>query len=134
MALHSPLATCLLAEVNIPLPIQITCIVLTALFLFAFSVAREPRNWRRLFQSMFASSSGFSVNKNKVIDESLKRYGIIVAMVILVIDVSLFVWGLTAQTRQLQKSMTQDEAIQLNEIQKLNGNRGSDGARRAVSN
>lgn len=123
-----------LAEVTIPLPIQIVCIVLTGLFLFAFSIAREPRGWRRLFQSVFGNSANFSVNKNKVIDESLKRYGIVIAMVFLVADVGLFVWGLTAHTRQLQKEMTQEEAIQLDEIQKINGNRGADGARRAVGN
>jgi len=133
MAVQNPMIH-LLAEFTIPLPIQVVCIVLTGLFLFAFSVAREPRGWRRLFQSMFGSSATFSVNKNKVIDESLKRYGIVVAMVFLVADVSLFVWGLTAHTRQLQSEMTQEETIQLNEIQKINGNRGADGARRAVSN
>ena len=117
-----------------PLPYQIACIVLTALFVWSFSIAREPRQWRRLYQSIFSKGEEFSVNKNKVIDESLKRYGIVVAMVFLVADVSLFVWGLTAHTRELQKNMTQEEAIQLNEIQKINGNRGADGARRAVSN
>ncbi|MDB6120409.1 MAG: hypothetical protein JWO08_4190, partial [Verrucomicrobiaceae bacterium] len=39
------------------------------------------------------------MNKNKVIDENLKTYGIIIAMVLLVADVSLFVWGMTYTDR-----------------------------------
>ncbi len=115
-----------------PLPYQIACIVLTALFFFAFSVAREPRGWRRLFQSMFATSADFSVNKNKVIDENLKRYGIVVAMAILVLDVGLFVWGVTARNRKSLQNMTQEQIMRLNEIQKISGSQGSSGARRAV--
>lgn len=117
-----------------PLPNQIACIVLTALFFFSFSVAREPRGWRRLFQSMFATSADFSVNKNKIIDESLKKYGIIIAMIILVADVSLFVWGVTAHKRSASENMPQADRLQLEEIQRKLGAQGSDGARRAVSN
>ena len=115
-----------------PLPYQIACIVLTALFFFSFSVAREPRGWRRLFQSMFATSADFSVNRNKVIDENLKRYGIFIAMAILVLDVSLFVWGVTYRNRMSMQNMTQEQMMRLNEIHKINGAQGSSGARRAV--
>lgn len=115
-----------------PLPYQIACIVLTALFFFSFSVAREPRGWRRLFQSMFSSSAEFSVNRNKVIDENLKRYGIFVAMAILVLDVSLFVWGVTYPKRMALQNMTQEQMLKLNEIQKISGGQGSAGARRSV--
>jgi hypothetical protein len=92
-----------------PLHYQIACIVLTALFLWSFSVAREPRGWRRLFQSMFAKSDNFSVNKNKVIDESLKRYGIFVAMSILVADVTCFVLMVTHPLRNREVSKEQRE-------------------------
>ena len=61
---------------DIPIHYQIACVILTALFIWSFSIAREPRGWRRLFQSMFSKSETFSVNKNKVIDEALKRYGL----------------------------------------------------------
>lgn len=117
-----------------PLSYQIACIVLTALFFFAFSVAREPRGWRRLFQSMFATSSGFSVNKNKVIDESLKRYGIVIAMVILVADVGLFVWGVTERNRKALENMDNASFQKLMEIQKIQGQNGSAGARSSISN
>lgn len=116
-----------------PLQIEIACIVLTAMFFFTFSVAREPRGWRRLFQSMFSSSADFSVNRNKVIDENLKRYGIIVAMIILVLDVALFVYGRTDRARKSIQSMTQEELLRYNEYQKLQGNQGAEGARKAVS-
>jgi flagellar biosynthesis protein FlhB len=115
------------------LPLQVACIILTALFLFCFSVAREPRGWRRLFQSMFSSSEGFSVNKNKVIDETLKKYGIGVAMVVLVIDVSIFIYGVTAPLREAEQRMSEEERRNLGEVQKIQGTQGSAGAKRAVS-
>ncbi len=113
-----------------PLPYQIACIVLTALFFFSFSVAREPRGWRRLFQSMFATSADFSVNKNKVIDESLKKYGIVVAMIILVADVSLFVWGVTARSRNALDNMSAADRMRLMDVQKIQGSQGSSGTPR----
>jgi hypothetical protein len=102
-----------------PIEYQIACIVLTALFLWSFSVAREPRGWRRLFQSMFSKSDNFSVNKNKVIDESLKRYGILIAMAILVADVTCFVMMVTYPMRMKQVSKEQRE--QQGEIQRIQG-------------
>ena len=118
--------------IDMPLPYMIAWIVLTALFFFLFSVAREPRGWRRLFQSMFATSADFSVNRNKMIDENLKRYGIFVAMAVLMIDVSVFVMGVTYKKRKSMQSMTQEQMMRLNEIQKINGTQGGAGARRAV--
>lgn len=100
-----------------PLQLQIACIVLTALFLWSFSVAREPRGWRRLFQSMFSKSESFSVNKNKVIDESLKRYGIFVAMIILVADVTCFVMMVTHPLRS--KEFTKEQIEQAQEMDKV---------------
>ena len=104
---------------DFPLEYQIACIVLTALFVWSFSVAREPRGWRRLFQSFFSKSGDFSVNKNKMIDENLKKYGIIFAMVILVADVSCFVWGVTYGIRQKMQQMTQEEIDRSNELKRI---------------
>ena len=100
-----------------PLQLQIACIVLTALFLWSFSVAREPRGWRRLFQSMFSKAESFSVNKNKVIDESLKRYGIFIAMTILVADVTCFVMMVTHPLRS--KEFTKEQLEQAQEMNKV---------------
>ncbi|WP_395753398.1 hypothetical protein [Prosthecobacter sp.] len=94
---------------EIPIHYQIACVILTALFIWSFSIAREPRGWRRLFQSMFSKSETFSVNKNKVIDEALKRYGIVVAMAILVVDVSCFVLGATYTFREKQRHQSQEQ-------------------------
>lgn len=102
---------------DFPLPYQIACIVLTALFIWAFSVAREPRGWRRLFQSMFSKGADFSVNKNKVIDENLKKYGIIIAMVILVADVTCFVLGATYKERS--KEMSKEDWFKIEEIKRI---------------
>ncbi len=119
---------------NVPLSSQIACIILTALFFFAFSVAREPRGWRRLFQSLFSKSGDFSVNKNKIIDESLKKYGILVAMVLLVADVGLFVWGVTYSDRMKAAMQTPEERDKLTEIRKNIGASGAEAARHAVGN
>ncbi len=100
-----------------PLHLQIAIIVLTAFFLWSFSIAREPRGWRRLYQSMFGKSETFSVNKNKVIDESLKRYGIFVAMAILVADVVCVVMMVTHPLRMKQASKEQIE--QQNEMSRV---------------
>ncbi|MBX7207867.1 MAG: hypothetical protein K1X78_06140 [Verrucomicrobiaceae bacterium] len=115
---------------DFPLEYQIACIVLTALFVWSFSVAREPRGWRRLFQSFFSKSGEFSVNKNKVIDENLKKYGIVVAMIILVADVTCFVWGVTSKHRKAAQQMTRDEREQLNEINRVRRAAPDDPSRR----
>lgn len=109
------------AEVeNFPLPYQITCIVLTGIFLWTFSIARDPRGWRRLYQAKFASREEFSVNKNKKIDEALKKWGIVVAMFFLVIDVAVFVSGITYSARKKKHVMTDDERFHAIDVQKAN--------------
>jgi len=107
---------------EIPIQYQIACVILTALFIWSFSIAREPRGWRRLFQSMFSKSETFSVNKNKVIDEALKRYGIVIAMVILVADVSCFVLGVTYPFREKLRTLTPDQRESMLEINKVKNN------------
>jgi len=107
---------------EIPIQYQIACVILTALFIWSFSVAREPRGWRRLFQSVFSSSETFSVNKNKVIDETLKKYGIIIAMIILVADVSCFVLGVTYSFREKAKHLSPQQRDNMEEINKIQGN------------
>lgn len=107
---------------EIPIQYQIACVILTALFIWSFSVAREPRGWRRLFQSMFSKSETFSVNKNKVIDEALKRYGIVIAMIILVTDVTCFVAGVTYPFRERAKAMTKQQRESQYEFNKIKGN------------
>lgn len=104
---------------EIPIQYQIACVILTALFIWSFSIAREPRGWRRLFQSMFSRSESFSVNKNKVIDEALKRYGIVIAMAILVADVSCFVLGVTYPFREKSRLLSTEQRDSMNEINKI---------------
>ena len=102
-----------------PLKYQIICIVLTALFVWAFVIAREPRQWRRLFQSVFSKGEQFSVNKNKVIDESLKSYGIVIAMALLVVDVYFFVTMLRHQDVERAKQMSVEDWNRLQEQNKI---------------
>ena len=116
---------------EIPIQYQIACVILTALFIWSFSIAREPRGWRRLFQSMFSKSEKFSVNKNKVIDEALKKYGIVIAMIILVADVSCFVMGVTHPFRERAKALSKQERDSMSEINKIQGN-NPEAARRSA--
>ena len=116
---------------EIPIQYQIACVILTALFIWSFSIAREPRGWRRLFQSIFSKSEKFSVNKNKVIDEALKKYGIVIAMIILVADVSCFVMGVTHPFRERAKALSKQERDSMSEINKIQGN-NPEAARRSA--
>jgi hypothetical protein len=102
-----------------PLRYQIACIILTALFVWSFSVAREPRQWRRLFQSIFYRTDQFSVNKNKVIDEILKSWCIRIAMLILVADVACFVAMVTYKERMHARDMSADDWYHLDEQNKI---------------
>jgi hypothetical protein len=102
-----------------PLIYQIICIILTALFVWSFVVAREPRQWRRLYQSKFCRAEDFSVNRNKRIDENLKKYGIMIAMVFLVADVGFFLWGASYQDRKLREAMSQEERLHLEEQERI---------------
>jgi hypothetical protein len=104
---------------NFPLHYQITCIVLTGLFVLAFSITRDPRSWRRLYQTRIAKRDDFSVNKNKTIDEFIKKWGIIVAMFFLVLDVTVFIIGITKTTRLKSHTMTADEQLHVREYKKV---------------
>jgi len=84
---------------NFPLSYQIGCAIMTALFVWTFAIARDPRGWRRLYQAKFTKPEDFSVNRNKRIDEKLKKYGIGVSMIFLVAAVSMFVLGVTYRYR-----------------------------------
>jgi hypothetical protein len=104
---------------RLPLPFQIACLILTALFVCAFNLSREPRSWRRLYQSTFTSPDRISVNKNKSIDAKLKKWGIRIAMLILVLDVAVFLFGITAQSRKRQNEMNLDDWNRFNEMKRL---------------
>jgi flagellar biosynthesis protein FlhB len=106
-------------EDRLPLPFQIACLILTALFVCAFNLSREPRSWRRLFQSTFTKSEKISVNKNKAIDAKLKTWGIRIAMIILVIDVAVFLYGVTAPSRKRLNEMSTDDWNRVNDMKRL---------------
>lgn len=94
-----------------PLPYQIGFIVLTALFAVAFSISREPRQWRRFWQARFTKPEDFSVNRNKYLDERLKHYGIVFAMIFLVLDVGIVLAGLTHKSRKESRLPTLEEQL-----------------------
>lgn len=116
-----------------PLKYQVACIILTALFLFSFSVTRDPRGWRRLYQTKFGEKDTISVNKNKKIDESIKTYGIYIAMAFLLADVSCFVVGVTHRYRNSDRQLTKEEQFRIMDVQRMNSNGSKDSSRRAVA-
>jgi hypothetical protein len=123
MPYNTPALANLLAEGGkfdyIPLPYQIAVIVLTAFFLWSFSVARDPRGWRRLYQAKFSKPEDFSVNKNKRIDELLKTYGIVVAMAFLVADVTCFLLGVTHKYRANLRTPTRDDQFRSDDVNRV---------------
>jgi hypothetical protein len=119
--------------VDIPLASQITIIVLTTLFLWTFSVARDPRSWRRLYQAKFAKSDQLSVNKNKRIDEWIKKYGIGISMLVLVCDVALIVFSLLAPRLNEQTTATSmQEQFRKEDIARWKEGAPVDASRRAT--
>ncbi|RBP41503.1 hypothetical protein DES53_107336 [Roseimicrobium gellanilyticum] len=116
-----------------PLPFQILCIVLTALFIWFFCIARNPRGWRRLYQSKFCNPEDHSVNRNKRLDELIRKYGIIAAMLVLVADVGFVVWGVTTRHRlSSQRPLTKEEQLRAAEAERIQGGSSKTSARRAV--
>ena len=118
---------------GIPLASQITIIVLTTLFLWTFSIARDPRSWRRLYQAKFAKDDKFSVNKNKRIDEWLKKYGIGISMFVLVCDVTLIVFSLLAprMNAPVDNGSMQDE-FRKQDVERWKSSAPVDASRRAT--
>jgi hypothetical protein len=115
-----------------PLFYQISSIVLAALFLLSFSVARDPRSWRRLYQSKFTRKEEFSVNRNKRIDEGIKKYGISVSMIFLVGAVGCFLMGVTYHHRHSKRPMSQAEKFLQQDSERLLENAPKDATRRSV--
>lgn len=104
-----------------PLPYQIGFILLTALFAVAFSISREPRQWRRFWQARIARVEEVSVNRNKYLDEQLKHYSILIAMAFLVLDVGVIVAGLTHKYRNTPSTLTEEQRLRVEEQRRLGG-------------
>lgn len=116
-----------------PLHFQILCIVLTALFIWIFCIARNPRGWRRLYQAKFCNPEDHSVNRNKRLDELIRKYGIMAAMLVLVTDVGFVVWGVTNRYRHdSQRPLSKEEQFRAAEAERLKGGASKTSARRSV--
>lgn len=60
------------------------------------------------------------MNKNKVIDENLKKYGIVVAMVLLVSTVICFVLGLSQYDRDKIRNSAPSDNIIRRDLNRIN--------------
>ena len=105
--------------IPLPLPYAVAVILLTALFLLSFSISRDPRSWRRLYQARFMKREDFSVNRNKRIDESVRHYGIVIAMGFLVLSVTCLVLGLTSHRRGTKREQTMEERFRSEDVDKV---------------
>ncbi len=116
-----------------PLKYQIGAVVLTALGFWLFCIARNPRGWRRLYQAKFCHPDEHSVNRNKRLDELIRRYGIILAMFVFMADVGCVLWGVTTQHRYLSdRPLTKEEQLRAQEAARIQGDASKSNARRAL--
>jgi hypothetical protein len=106
-----------------PLGAIIACVILSALFFFAYGVAREPRNWRRLYQHYRHSAEPHNVNKNKALDERIGRQASVVAVVILVIDILVLLGGVGYAAYERYQNIDEDTRARQEEVRKLNSTR-----------
>jgi hypothetical protein len=105
---------------NFPLAYQIAFVVFAALFLWAFTIARDPRGWRRLYQAKFERHEEFSVNRNKRLDEVIKKRCIPIAMIFLTAAVGAFILGITHRHRHTpQTPMTQEDKFRAADTRRI---------------
>lgn len=94
---------------HIPLFYKLGCLMLTALVVWGVSVCRDPRGWRRLYQVTFLPTKPISINRNKVMDESLKKWAILATTFLILADLACMTMGVavasqTARRLQLEAS------------------------------
>lgn len=106
-------------EERFPLHFQIACFILTTLFVWCFIISRDPRTWRKLYQSVFERSRQPSVRRNKAIDSRLRIYGLRLAMLFLVADVACFVLGVTDASRKRAQSLTPEEKFGIEDLKRI---------------
>lgn len=92
---------------NFPLVYQIISVIFTALVVWTFAIGRDPRAWRRLYQAKFSRSAEFSINRNKRIDEMIKKYCPTIAVLFIIIAAWSFVMGVTYKMRHTQRPASQ---------------------------
>src|SRR3954471_3609914 len=105
---------------NFPLRYQIACVLLMAFFLWTFSIARDPRGWRRLYQARFEREEELSVNRNKRLDEVIKKRCIPIAMLFLTAAVGAFILGITYRYRHTQQiPKTKEDKFRAEDTQRV---------------
>ena len=112
-------------EERFPIPYQIACFILTTLFVWLFIVSRDPRTWRKMFQSLFQSSEAASSRRSKSIDSRLRKICLRLSMLFLVADVACFVLGVTAASRKRAEEMTPEERFGVEELQRIQSSSNS---------
>jgi hypothetical protein len=104
---------------NFPLAYQISFVLFMAFFVWAFSIARDPRGWRRLYQAKFERDQEFSVNRNKRLDEVIKKRCIPIAMIFLTAAVGVFILGITHRYRNTPRSTAKEDRFLKEDTQRV---------------
>ncbi len=93
---------------NFPLVYQILFVIFGALVVWTFAIGRDPRPWRRLYQAKFSGGEGFSINRNKQLDEKTKKYCPAFAVLFIIIAAWAFVMGVTYKMRHTQRPVVHE--------------------------
>lgn len=92
--------------------------VLLLLFLWAILIARRPRDWRRLWQDLMHPGVQISVNRNKRLDELLRRYSVMAGGIFLIAAAASFLFATRAMVEE-RKQPTRATFIEAEEIQRM---------------
>lgn len=92
--------------------------VLLLLFLTAILIARTPRDWRRLWQDMLHPGVQISVNRNKRLDELVRRYAIMIGGGFLVVAVIMFLIATRVMIEE-RKQPTRATFIETEELERM---------------
>ncbi len=82
-------------------------------------VAWEPRPWRQIWQSRFGGAGEASSRRRKSMDRKLKRRGILMAMILLMADVTCYVIGITSPMRQKTSMLSVEEKYRIEEFKRI---------------
>lgn len=92
--------------------------VMLMLFLWTILIARTPRDWRRLWQDIVHPGVEISVNRNKRLDELVRRYAVMAGGVFLICAALLFL-GATRVLVEERRQPTRATHIEVEEIQRM---------------
>jgi uncharacterized protein YjeT (DUF2065 family) len=93
--------------------------VLFVLFLWSLIIARDPREWRQAFQAVFEDDNA-SVNRNKLLDEAIRRWCRRLAGTFLVFSLTVLALGLVLHLQDKnQVNLTPEQRAKLEQLREI---------------